>query len=105
MTIDPQYPVVTRGTWHLPVQDHIELELTLKTEANRLAALSKTNNVVRRSFINDTGHHYVYRFWADTETAENWIEFCKIIPAECMESISIVDSSEVLALHEALNLF
>lgn len=95
MTIDPQYPVVTRGTWHLSVQFQPEVELSLRTEANRLAALSKTDGVVKRKYINDDGHHYVYRFWADTETAENWIEFCKIIPTEYMESISIVDSSEV----------
>jgi hypothetical protein len=95
MIINPQYPIVTRGTWHLPVQNNVELELTLRTESRRLAALSKTDGLTKRKSINSEGHHYVYRFWADTETAENWIEFCNIIPTEYMESISIVDSSEV----------
>jgi hypothetical protein len=95
MTINPQYPVVTRGIWHLPAQDNVELEITLRAESNRLTALSKTDGVPTRYYLNQEGHHYVYRFWADTETAENWIEFCKIIPTEYMESISIVDPSTV----------
>jgi hypothetical protein len=95
MTINPQYPVVTRGIWHARVQDNAELEITLRAEAHRLTAMSKTDGLTKRHYLNQEGHHYVYRFWADVETAENWIEFCKIIPTEYMESISLVDPSTV----------
>jgi hypothetical protein len=95
MTIDPQYPVVTRVLWYVAVQDYPELALTISNEVNRLQESSKTNGMVKRRYINGQRHHYVYRFWADTETAENWIEFYKIVPSEYKESISIVDSSEV----------
>ena len=99
MTIEPQYPVVTRALWLKQVQSNIELEIAFRAESDRLTALSKTDGLPQRYYINDinpgSDRHYVYRFWADVETAENWIEFCKISPADYLESVSIIDPSEV----------
>jgi len=94
MTVNPNYPIITRARNHLYPSDEI-IDL-LFNKLGDLVAENKTDGIVKTQKLDDgTGDYYGYRFWADVESAERWIEACKNMPAEYMAYMSIVDASEV----------
>lgn len=92
MTINPLYPIVTRGHWIAPPDS--TLRVTLADKISELVDQGKTDGILTRVDIDPTSY-YAYRYWADIEAAQDWIDYCVIIPAAEMTSISIVDASEV----------
>lgn len=90
------YPIVTKGTWLSAVNP--TLRGTLADRVSQLVNESKTDGVLKKVDIDESGSYYAYRFWSDTATAQAWIDYCAIIPTDQMSTISIVDASEVADL-------
>lgn len=94
------YPIVTKGIW-LRSWDSAENMLLLSEISEKISQLvseSKTDGILTRVDVDDSESSYSYRFWADTESAQDFINYCARIPAEQLQSISIVDASEVADL-------
>jgi hypothetical protein len=97
MTVNPDYPIITRALNHLYPSE--EIASILANKLSKMIEMNKTDGAVKIQRLNDgTDDYYGYRFWADVESAEYWIEECKSMPAEYMASMSIVDSSEIADL-------
>jgi hypothetical protein len=100
MTINPMYPIVTKGIWlrSWSSAEDMLLRGELAEKVSELASQSKTDGILTRVDIAGSESFYAYRFWSDVETAQDFINYCSIIPAELMQSIGIVDASEVADL-------
>lgn len=92
MTINPLYPIPTKGIWLSAVDP--TLRVTLADKISELVDQGKTDGILTRAAI-DLESYHAYRFWADIESAQAWIDYCTIIPTDQMASISIVDAAEV----------
>jgi hypothetical protein len=92
MTINPLYPILTKGIWLSPIDS--TMRVTLSDKISQLVAEGKTDGILTRVNVTAESYH-AYRFWADTESAQAWIDYCTIIPADQLTSISIADAAEV----------
>jgi hypothetical protein len=92
MTINPLYPILTKGIWLSPIDS--TLRDILSDKLSQLVAEGKTDGILKQVDVN-TESYYAYRFWVDTESAQAWIDYSTIIPADQLTSISIVDAAEV----------